>query len=57
MFLKLYLLLCADDTVIFAESKEDLQLALNGMSDYCSLWKLKVNVLKNKSYYIFTRKN
>jgi len=27
MFLKLYLLLYADDTVIFAESKEDLQLA------------------------------
>ena len=54
MFLKLYLLLYADDTVIFSESKEDLQLALNGMSDYCSLWKLKVNVLKTK-VIIFSR--
>jgi len=55
MFMKLYLLLYADDIVIFSESN-DFQLALNGMSDYCSLWNLKVNVLKTK-VIIFSRGN
>ena len=32
---KLYILLYADDTVIFAESKVELQSALNAMYLYC----------------------
>ena len=36
-YLNLYLLLYADDTVIFAESSSDLLLALNSMSEYCKL--------------------
>ena len=48
MFLQIFLLLYADDTVIFAESPEELQNALNAFSDYCDLWKLTVNVSKTK---------
>ena len=48
LFFKLYLLLCADDTVIFAESPEKLQIALDTMRSYCDTWKLQVNVSKTK---------
>ncbi len=48
VYLKLYLLLYADDTVILAESSQQLQLALNAMSDYCKLWNLQVNTNKTK---------
>ena len=47
-YLKLYLLLYADDTVIFAESNSDLQLALNFMPEYCKFWKLTVILPKQK---------
>ena len=53
-YLKLYLLLYADDTVIFAESSSHLQLALNSMSEYCKLWKLTVNSSKTK-VFVFSR--
>ena len=43
---KLYILLYADDTAIFAESKEDLQAALNVMYLYCKSWDLEVNRTK-----------
>ena len=45
---KLYILLYADDTVIFAESKEELQAALNAMYLYCKSWDLEVNPTKTK---------
>ena len=38
VFLKLYLLLYADDTIIMAESVTELQDCLNAVSDYCKLW-------------------
>ena len=47
-FLKLYVLLYADDTVIMAEDPNDLQLALNGLNLYCEQWSLKINVDKTK---------
>ena len=47
-YLKLYVLLYADDTVILAESPKELQLALDAMDQYCTLWKLKINVSKTK---------
>ena len=34
-FLKLHVLLHSDDTIIMAESDQELQLALSGMNDYC----------------------
>ena len=41
VYFKLYLLLYADDTVILAESQEQLQAALNAMYLYCHTWKLE----------------
>ena len=46
--LKLYLLLYADDIVIFSNTSEDLQNGLDILSEYCSKWKLTVNIDKTK---------
>ena len=46
--LKLFLLLYADDIVIFAENENDLQHGLNLLANYCDKWKLQVNVNKTK---------
>ena len=48
MFLKLYALLYADDTIVLAESADDLQKALNSLHNYCNLWHIKVNASKTK---------
>ena len=53
-YLKLYVLLYADDTVLVAESAEDLQKSINIMKNYCDLWKLNINVAKPK-ITIFSR--
>ena len=47
LFLKVFILLYADDTVLFSESENDLQEALTCFKDYCDRWKLKINVEKN----------
>ena len=54
VFLNLFLLLYADDTVIFAETPEKLQDGLNGIKTYCDRWKLKLNANKCK-VIIFSR--
>lgn len=54
MYLHLYVLLYADDTVILAESASQLQLALNSLADYCEKWHLSVNTTKTK-IIIFSR--
>ena len=56
-FLKLYVLLYADDTIILAESPDELQIALNALSDYCNQWKLKINVDKTKIIRFSKRKS
>ncbi len=43
LYIKLFALLYADDTIIMAETKNEMQAALNGLHHYCTLWKLKVN--------------
>ena len=43
IYLKLFVLLYTDDTVLFSETKEGLQLRLDYFSEYCQTWKLKVN--------------
>ena len=53
---KLYVLLYADDTVIFAESKEELQSALNAMYLYCKSWDLEVKPTKTKVTVFCNRK-
>ena len=53
--LSIYLLLFADDAVMFAESKEALQENLNCLKSYCDKWSLTVNVEKTK-VMIFRKK-
>jgi hypothetical protein len=61
MYLKLFLLLFVDYTVIFAESPADLQAALNIFEENCSEWKLsnvsktKIVVFSKRPYTNFTR--
>lgn len=48
IFLKIFLLLYADDTVIFSDNEINMQHALNVFENYCSEWKLTVNTAKTK---------
>ena len=47
-YLKLFVLLYADDTVIISESADDLQNAIDLYEQYCDQWKLTVNTCKAK---------
>ena len=49
--LKLYLLLYADDIVIFSNTSEGLQKGLDILSDYCQKWKLTVNIDKQRLWF------
>jgi hypothetical protein len=55
--LKLYLLLYADDTILLAENKLDLQNGLSAMYDYFKLWDLNVNEDKTKIVVLCSRKS
>ena len=46
--LSLYLVLFADDAVIFSDSPQGLQQSLNQLHQYCETWNLTVNVDKTK---------
>jgi hypothetical protein len=46
LYLKLFIILYADDTAIMAEAAADLQKQLDSFSDYCDIWRLKINVEK-----------
>ena len=46
--MKLFLLLFADDAILFAQKPEALQCMLNDLSTYCDTWKLRVNTNKTK---------
>ena len=48
VYFKLYILLYADDTVIFAENEHELQAALNAMFLFCKSWDLEVNPTETK---------
>ena len=54
LYLKIFCLLYADDTLVLAESAAQLQKALNGLNMYCNKWALKVNLDKTK-VIIFSR--
>ena len=45
---KIFMLLYADDIVLFANSPDELQEGLDLLSNYCKRWKLKINVAKTK---------
>ena len=49
VFVKMFIILYADDTVIFSEDSINLQNALNDLENYCHTWKLVVNVAKTKT--------
>lgn len=44
----IYLLLFADDTVLFAKSPETLQLLLDKLYIYCNKWNITVNINNTK---------
>jgi len=45
---KMFLILYADDIVIFANSSQELQTSLNLLEQYCIQWRLTVNTSKTK---------
>lgn len=47
--LKLFLILFADDQVLFATSPDTLQSLLTDLENYCRLWGLKINTSKTKA--------
>ena len=47
-YVKILLLLYADDTVIIADNAESLQNSLDKFSEYCKTWKLDINISKTK---------
>ena len=56
-YLKLLIIMYADDTVLFASSKENLQECLNGLKQYCDKWKLQINTDKTKIIIFSKQKN
>jgi len=55
-YLRLLVLLYADDTTVLSNSPAGLQKALNDLRDYCKLWKLQVNTSKTKVIVFSKRK-
>ena len=47
-WLRLLILLYADDMVAFANTLHELQEGINAIEKYCKLWKLTVNNVKTK---------
>ena len=47
-YVKLFILLYADDTIVLSDSKTGLQKALDYLLLYCTKWKLTVNAAKTK---------
>ena len=46
VYIKLFIIPYADDTVLLSVSAEGLQRALTCFDEYCDIWKLKVNTSK-----------
>ena len=44
---KIFMLLYADDIVIFANNQEQLQNSLDLLLEYCNRWKLTINITKS----------
>lgn len=56
IYIKMFLMLYADDTLLFSESAEDMQRQLDCFKTYCDHWKLKVNVSKSKAMVFASRR-
>ena len=55
LWLKLLVMLYADDTVIVADTADDFQHSLDLFNDYCNNWHLNVNISKTKVVVFGTR--
>ena len=53
IYLKLFALLYAEDTVLMAETHDDLQNILNKFGEYCNTCRLKANTDKTKVIVFF----
>ena len=42
IYVKIFVMLYADHTILLAESAEDLQVQLNAFGEYCDNWKIMV---------------
>ncbi|MCG8075583.1 MAG: reverse transcriptase family protein [Candidatus Thiodiazotropha taylori] len=56
LYLKLFTLLYADDTVLMANDPLDLQNCLDAFAEYCQKWKLTINIEKTKIVIFGTRR-
>ena len=56
IYVKICILLYAEDTVLMAESAEKLQNMLDRFNEYCAQWKLQVNTTKTKVIIFQTNK-
>ncbi len=54
LYMQIFLLLYADDTVILAESELELQRAMNSLFEFCINNKLQINTSKTK-IMVFSR--
>ena len=57
VYLKLFVLLYADDTVVFATSEETLIQSLNLFSNFCNQWKLDITYDKTRVLVVGDRIN
>ena len=48
IYMRLFTLLYADDSVLMADNPEDMQNCLDAFSEYCESWKFKINIEKTK---------
>ena len=48
IFLILFVILYADDTIIVSDNAKEFQDILNTFNEYCKQWKLKINISKTK---------
>jgi hypothetical protein len=51
-----FIILYADDTVLMSETKEGMQQSLNIFQLYCDLWKLDVNINKQRLWFLAKRR-
>ena len=56
MYLKIFVLLYADDTVLLSETRDGLKQSLLALEMYCNQWKLSVNSEKTKIMIFQKRK-
>ena len=54
VYLKLFVLLKADDTILLNENEEDMRKAINNTFEYCTANDLRINVSKTK-FIVFSR--